>query len=537
LVVITGCGGDSGSDETLLDPSQPGEYEIGFTDRSVTRALANGEERTVSYLIWYPAAADNDSSPGPAKLEAPPADGVFPLVVFSHGFGGGPRDSSFLHEHLASHGFIVAAAAHGDCHPECPSTQADLHAFTDRRVEDVDSVLEDVLALNGEDDAILGGRVDSERLGVAGFSCGGYTAIRAGENDERLVAILALAPSCGLIPLDPVEVNKRLMIVQGELDSELPIAFNASFYANIPPEAPDHWFVSLHGAGHSIVNACVPFLTRAPRCEELLPHDDILASVRRWSTAFLRAFVAKDENYVPLTRPDANEDPNVSVILTRQGDSPSELPTVVPVGVTPTPGAPAGAVLFEEDLQTPTGALPELDESGYSSGYEGSGYNIATESKAEGTPRARVVVPGTFGDISISVDALLTSPADDQYVGIACRSQDGGNNYEFGILPNLRQYYLIQSISGQFASLIGGIQKSPEIRGGNETNHLELTCRGTVIEASINGVMVASVSAGAFNDGEVWFGAGQFVESDSGPDTPVGSVFEVRFTNLVVRQE
>jgi dienelactone hydrolase len=502
----------------------------------VTRTLANGGERTVSYTVWYPALPQNTPTPGSSpKLNDPPADGEFPLVVFSHGFGGGPHDSSFLHEHLASHGFIVAAPAHRDCQPECPRDETAFRLQTDYRLEDVESVLEDALALSSGGDEVFGGRIDTERLGVAGFSCGGYTAIRASQIDERFLVVLALAPSCGLIPLDPRELSKRLMIIHGELDSELPIAFNVRYYAEIPPEAPDRWFVSLHGAGHSLVNSCITFLTRAPRCRELRPHDEIVAEVKRWATAFLLAFVAEDERYVPLTQPGVNEDPDVSVALTKTGETPAALPTVVPAGITPTPSAAAGTVLFEEDLRSVNGVLAEEEGAG----YEADGYILTIESRPEGSSvlaeHPRALVPGKFGDVTIAVDASLVNAADDQFVDVACRSQATGSNYRFGIVPTRRQYNLVQFIGGQAVSLIGGV--SPEILGGNGTNRLELTCRGTVIEASVNGVMVASVSAGAFNHGEVWFGAGQFGDPGTEPDTPVGSEFQVRFTNLVVRQE
>ena len=40
------------------------------------------------------------------------AQGRFPLVVFSHGYGGLRTQSSFLTAHLASWGFVVAAPDH-----------------------------------------------------------------------------------------------------------------------------------------------------------------------------------------------------------------------------------------------------------------------------------------------------------------------------------------------------------------------------------------------------------------------------------------
>src|SRR5690606_13389968 len=41
-------------------------------------------------------------------------DGPFPLVLFSHALGGYRSQSTFLTEHLASWGFVVAAPDHGE---------------------------------------------------------------------------------------------------------------------------------------------------------------------------------------------------------------------------------------------------------------------------------------------------------------------------------------------------------------------------------------------------------------------------------------
>src|SRR5262249_56282777 len=47
-----------------------------------------------------------------AVRDAGPRPGSYPLVMFSHGFGGHRRQSTFLCTHLASHGYVVAACDH-----------------------------------------------------------------------------------------------------------------------------------------------------------------------------------------------------------------------------------------------------------------------------------------------------------------------------------------------------------------------------------------------------------------------------------------
>jgi len=81
--------------------------------------------------VWYPASEEfrgKDVAEGTrdnyelvpglppgwqeAVRDAEARKGPFPLVVFSHGFGGHRRQSTFLCTHLASHGYVVAAVDH-----------------------------------------------------------------------------------------------------------------------------------------------------------------------------------------------------------------------------------------------------------------------------------------------------------------------------------------------------------------------------------------------------------------------------------------
>jgi pimeloyl-ACP methyl ester carboxylesterase len=132
-------------------PAPTGTLPIGTTSWHVTdpsRAetfAAPGVRREVEVLAWYPAAsATGNLAPylrgglfeiqsfaallrGPktiydnvgavrthAHLDAPPAasPAKFPLLVFSHGYGGFASASTALLEDLASHGYVVLGIAH-----------------------------------------------------------------------------------------------------------------------------------------------------------------------------------------------------------------------------------------------------------------------------------------------------------------------------------------------------------------------------------------------------------------------------------------
>ncbi|MDP2307808.1 MAG: alpha/beta hydrolase [Pseudomonadota bacterium] len=100
----------------------PGPWSVGHQDASVVYAdTIGGGERTLHLSVWYPttATSGDDATYFSGALtaegvwqDAPVADGPFPLAVFSHGHQAYAEASGFLMEHLASHGWVVAAPDH-----------------------------------------------------------------------------------------------------------------------------------------------------------------------------------------------------------------------------------------------------------------------------------------------------------------------------------------------------------------------------------------------------------------------------------------
>src|SRR5262249_19714316 len=111
------------------DPFQRGPFPAGVRTANTTDAAR--QHRPLTIELWYPATdayagkdvAESsrdayDLLPGfppawqEAVRDAAPRSGSYPLVAFSHGFGGHRRQSTFLCTHLASHGYVVAAVDH-----------------------------------------------------------------------------------------------------------------------------------------------------------------------------------------------------------------------------------------------------------------------------------------------------------------------------------------------------------------------------------------------------------------------------------------
>jgi predicted dienelactone hydrolase len=136
----------------------------------------------------------------------------YPLIVFSHGFGGCNTQSRFLMEALAQAGYLVVAPNHADARcgtrprtgmigrrPEEPfqkPKQWSEATYRDRH-DDIVAVLDAVLA----DKKFQGIPVDPRHIGIAGHSLGGYTALGVGGGwpswrDDRIKAVLALSAFC-----------------------------------------------------------------------------------------------------------------------------------------------------------------------------------------------------------------------------------------------------------------------------------------------------------------------------------------------------
>lgn len=225
-----------------------------FSFPALSAEVKGGREPRVE--IWLP--------PDFQKHEGP-----WPLIIFSHGFGGCAIQSSFLTSYLAENGYIVAAPDHTDAAcdkyggrlaqgaagtkgwPERPfrnpekwddTTEAD-------RKDDVLFTLSSLL-----DDRKYAPFIDQERMGLMGHSLGGYTVLGlAGAwpswKDIRFKAVLAFSPF-----ITPYVSHQTLgkiavpvMYQGGTKDVAVTPVLKKSAYAATPLPT---YFIELDGAGH-----------------------------------------------------------------------------------------------------------------------------------------------------------------------------------------------------------------------------------------------------------------------------------------------
>jgi dienelactone hydrolase len=135
----------------------------------------------------------------------PSESGPAPIIIFSHGYLGCGRQSTFLTQALADAGYLVVAPQHADslCGqqlnlPEVPFWQPQNwsdQTYRDRR----DDIVAVISALHR--DPAFAGEIDWTKLGLMGHSLGGYTVLGlAGAWPSWRIpdvkAVVALSPWC-----------------------------------------------------------------------------------------------------------------------------------------------------------------------------------------------------------------------------------------------------------------------------------------------------------------------------------------------------
>jgi dienelactone hydrolase len=208
---------DSNTREFLgYDPFLRGPFPVGVRTLEARDQTRN---RLFPCELWYPAASSytgQDLDPktqdcfthrpsGTERRQAAVRDaaarpGILPLIIFSHYSGGHRRASTFLSTHLSSHGYVVAALDHSEViAPELArrdgeteeQKKARWQAVIDSRVPDVRFLLDQLLDSAAWDSEA---KIDPDRIGIVGHSFGAWTALAAPEVDQRIKAVVALAP-------------------------------------------------------------------------------------------------------------------------------------------------------------------------------------------------------------------------------------------------------------------------------------------------------------------------------------------------------
>jgi predicted dienelactone hydrolase len=246
------------------DPFARGPYPAGVRTIEAPDAKRN---RVFPCEIWYPAAPEYSGRdlaletqdeftvpPRPPHRQMSMRDararaGTWPLIAFSHPSLVHRRSATYLCTHLASHGYVVAALDHSEVVAQElalreGATEEEMKARVDgiisSRVPDIRVLLEWLLEAAPFDPEVA---LDTDRVGIAGHSAGGWTALAAPDDEPRIRAVVALAPGGasnprpGILPLKLSFEWKRdvpTLLLAAENDATLPLAGMHEIYERIP---------------------------------------------------------------------------------------------------------------------------------------------------------------------------------------------------------------------------------------------------------------------------------------------------------------
>jgi len=297
------------------DPGLTGPYPVGVTELTFERkSTTSGEPRTLRTLIWYPADDSAKKQPEDNLLEGVIDAKVtgenlpLPIIVFSHGSGGTPYQSTYYTRHLASHGFVVVAPPHPgntmtDCLP-CTDAAGLVDSFLNRP-DDITFVLDALLARSADAGSLFYNALDAGRVGMSGHSFGGLDTIRLAGSDSRFSAALAMAPpGRSRVSLDRVDIEIPTMMMGGGLDTMAPLEEQKEYFDSIGADGAPHFLLVFPRGGHfSYANVCVPVLDGCG--PDALDQDRAHELINLYATAFFKTYLAGESGYESYLEPEA----------------------------------------------------------------------------------------------------------------------------------------------------------------------------------------------------------------------------------------
>lgn len=202
-------------DEAAGEPRRP-PYPVGV--KTVEHRDEHQPSRFMVMSVFYPAV---DQAPAARPLALPFQVGItvyldariafdgarYPLVMLSHGRGGNRFNLAWLAQYLASHGYIVASVDHHMANTYHASIEYLASKIWQRPV-DISANITYLLK-----DKAWRPYVDAGRIGVAGFSQGGFTALWIGGARVNRDRFLAFQRRWADDPVLPPHVKKRLPIL------------------------------------------------------------------------------------------------------------------------------------------------------------------------------------------------------------------------------------------------------------------------------------------------------------------------------------
>lgn len=243
-LALAGCGGGGHAGPN----AQPLPAQRGLAVTFTTRTFVDTRR---------PTPAQGDAAEQPSRtlvttIARPDGPGPFPLILFSHGFGGSAEDYTDMLRALASAGYVVAA-------PDYPLTSKNAPGGPQRGADlaeqpaDASFVIGEMLRLSRDPSGPVSGAIDPTRVGAAGHSMGAGVTMGLGYNscckDERVRAGVLMAANTPSVYRGDffVPPPTPILVIHGDQDDTLDYAGGRTIFLDADPPK---FFLTVFGGDH-----------------------------------------------------------------------------------------------------------------------------------------------------------------------------------------------------------------------------------------------------------------------------------------------
>ncbi len=312
-------------------PTTGAPYRIGYRVLTVPQ----GDSEPLLVALWYPT----QTGPGRTTYQvlgarlvsdattcARPAQGPFPLVIYSHGGGGCAVMGAAHAEVLAENGFVVAGPDHHDEFrvarsdeqtPPAPgralewlrwagSVSAGAPTKFAHRPAEVRATIDYLLALNADPASDLRGLLDAQRIGIMGVSFGAWTTQAVAGfipafRDDRIKAAVPIAGKPGRLAGGFENVHVPLMLIFGEQESMVLLdpksgTKTEGMLRDYERAHAPKYLIGVRGAQHLDFGGAGVSRRERPGAEfstaEVRAADPVIGTVNRYCVAFFRRHLA-----------------------------------------------------------------------------------------------------------------------------------------------------------------------------------------------------------------------------------------------------
>jgi predicted dienelactone hydrolase len=264
---------------SLYYPAFPGGRSVPYASLAETQLLAQAQGFPTDAGPAFAAAKTN------SHVQVP-SPGKHPLVLLSPGLGAPRYTLTTLAEDLASHGYVVASIDHahesvGTLFPgnrmlPCTACEAtDLRPLVLNRGADASFVVDQLTAR-------FPGLIDVSRVGMAGHSIGGASALAAMAQDPRIKAGVNLD---GAFHVDaPHGIGRPFLMLGNETHGP---GSSDSTWDQVFPQL-DGWkrWLTVTGTSHFSFTDAPTLLAQLGQPMPGIPADRAIAITREYVTAF-----------------------------------------------------------------------------------------------------------------------------------------------------------------------------------------------------------------------------------------------------------